>query len=99
MKRQRNQRSNCQHPLDHRGFPDGSMVKSLFAMWRPEFDPWIGKIPYRRKCQPTPVFLPEEFHGQRSLVGYGQWNQKESDTTEQLTISFSHHRKRKINPE
>ena len=35
-----------------------------------EFDPWVGKIPWRRKWQPTPVFLPEEFHGQRSLAGY-----------------------------
>ena len=36
--------------------------------WR--FDPWIRKIPGRRKLQPTPVFLPGKFHGQRSLVGY-----------------------------
>ena len=34
------------------------------------FDPWVGKIPWRRKWQPTPVFLPGESHGQRSLVGY-----------------------------
>ena len=34
------------------------------------FDPWVGKIPWRRKWQPTPVFLPGEFHGQRSLVVY-----------------------------
>ena len=34
-------------------------------------DPWVGKIPWRRKWQPTPLFLPEEAHGQRSLVGYG----------------------------
>ena len=32
-----------------------------------------GKIPWRREWQPTPVFLPREFHGQRSLVGYGPW--------------------------
>ena len=37
---------------------------------RPRFDPWVGKIPWRRKWQPTPVFLPGEFHRQRSLVGY-----------------------------
>ena len=36
------------------------------------FNPWVGKIPWRRKWQPTPVFLPGEFHGQRSLVGYIQ---------------------------
>ena len=34
------------------------------------FDPWVGKIPWRRAWQPTPVFLPEESHGQRSLAGY-----------------------------
>ena len=37
---------------------------------RPGFDPWDGKIPWRRAWQPTPVFLPGESHGQRSLVGY-----------------------------
>ena len=44
------------------------------------FDPWVGKILWRRKGQPSPVSLPEEFHGQRSLVGYSPWGQKESDT-------------------
>ena len=37
---------------------------------RPGFDPWVGKIPWRRKWHPTPVFLPGESHGWRSLVGY-----------------------------
>ena len=37
------------------------------------FNPWVGKIPWSRKWQPTPVFLPGEFHGQRSLVGYSPW--------------------------
>ena len=49
---------------------------------RPGFDPWIGKIPWRRERLPTPVFLPGEFHGQRSLAGYSPWGGKESDTTE-----------------
>ena len=44
--------------------------------------PWVGKIPWRRAWQPTPVFLPVESHGQRSLAGYSQWGHKESDTTE-----------------
>ena len=49
------------------------------------FSPWVGKIPWRRKWQPTPVFLPEKSHGQRSLVGYSSpWGCKESDITEQL---------------
>ena len=38
------------------------------------FDPWVRKIPWRRKWQPTPVFLPRKFHGQRSLVGYSPWD-------------------------
>ena len=45
------------------------------------FDPWVGKIPWRRKWQPTAVFLPGESHGQGSLVGYSPWDRKESDTT------------------
>ena len=43
---------------------------------------WVGKTPWRRKWQPTPVFLPGKAHGQRSLAGYGPWGCKESDTTE-----------------
>ena len=39
------------------------------------FHPWVGKIPWRRKCQPTSEFLPGEFHGQRSLVGYSPKSQ------------------------
>ena len=53
---------------------------------RPGFDPWVGKILWRRAWQPTLVFLPGEFHRQRSLVGYSPWGHKESDTTEQLTL-------------
>ena len=37
---------------------------------RPEFDPWVGNIPWKREWKPTPVFLPGEFHEQRGLVGY-----------------------------
>ena len=43
------------------------------------------KIPWRREWQPTPVFLPGEFHGQRSLAGYSPWGCKESDMTEWLS--------------
>ena len=52
---------------------------------RSGFDPWVGKIPWRRAWQPTPVFLPGEALGQRSLAGYSPWGHKESDTTEQLS--------------
>ena len=45
----------------------------------------MGKIPWRRKWQPAPVFLPGESHGQRSLAGCSPWGRKESDTTERLT--------------
>ena len=45
---------------------------------RHRFNPWVGKIPWRRKWQPTPVFLPGKSHGQRSLVGYSPWGRKES---------------------
>jgi len=38
--------------------------------WRPGFGPWVGKTPWSRKWQPTPVFLPGKFHGQRSLTDY-----------------------------
>jgi len=38
---------------------------------RRKFDAWVRKIPWRRAWQPTPVFLPGESHGQRSLAGYG----------------------------
>ena len=44
--------------------------------------PWVGKMPWRRAWQPTPVFLPGESHGQRSLVGYSPWGQKELGMTE-----------------
>ena len=59
-------------------------VKSLPAMWETRFDPWVGKIPWRRKWQPTPVFLLGKSHGQRSLAGDSPWGYKESDTTEWL---------------
>ena len=46
------------------------------------FDPWVGKIPWKRKWQPTPVFLPGKSHGQSSLADYSPWGRKESDLTE-----------------
>ena len=50
------------------------------------FDPWVGKIPWRRKWHPTPVFLPGKSHGQRSLADYSPRGRTESDTTEQLSM-------------
>ena len=61
------------------------MVKNLSAMQEIlflGFDPWVGKIPWRRKRRPTSVFLSGVFHGQRSLMGYSPWGLKESDMIE-----------------
>ena len=66
---------------------DGSAVKHWPVVQetrhrRPGFDPWVRKIPWRRKWQPTPVFLLGESHGQRSLAGYHPRGLRESDMTE-----------------
>ena len=61
------------------------VVKNLPANC--SFDPWVGKMPWRRKWQPTLVFLPGESLGQSSLAGYSPWSHKEQDMTEQLTLS------------
>ena len=50
------------------------------------FDPWVGKIPWSRKWQPTPVFLPEKPHGQRSLVDYSPQGHKELGMARQLSM-------------
>ena len=49
---------------------------------RYKFNPWVMKIPWRRKWKPTLVFLPREFHRQKSLTGYSPWGHKELDTVE-----------------
>ena len=48
----------------------------------------MRKIPWRREWPPTPVFLPGDFHGQRRLAGYSAWSHKETDLTEELTLSL-----------
>ena len=68
------------------GFAPGS-ARICLQCRRLRFNPWVRKIPWRRKWQPTPVFLPGQSHGQRSLVGYNPWGHKELDRTEQLTQS------------
>ena len=65
---------------------------------RHSFDPWVGKIPWRRAWQPTPAFLPEESHGQRSLVGYSPWGGLESDTMEENSTPTSIHQTGIYNP-
>ena len=68
------------------GFPGGAVVKNLFANAGDSgdagFNPWVRKMPWRRKWQPTPVFLPGKSQGERSLMGYSPWGRKESDKTE-----------------
>ena len=65
------------------GFPCGSAGKESTCKYgRPEFDPWVGKIPWRKERLPTPVFWPSEFHGL-----YSPWGRKESDTTEPFSFS------------
>ena len=57
-----------------RGFPGGASGKEPACQCRRQkrcwFNPWVGKIPWRRVWQPAPIFLPGESHGQRSLAGY-----------------------------
>ena len=55
---------------------------------RPGFDPWVGKIPWRREWLPSPIFLPGEFYGQRSLAGCSPRGGKELDTTEPSWLTF-----------
>ena len=64
-------------------------VKNLLAVQEIGSIPGLGKIPCRRKWPPTPVFLPGEFRGQRSLAGYNPWGRKEWDTTDRLTLSLA----------
>ena len=65
-------------------FPSSSAVKNLSPYTRgkrSKFNLWVGKIPWSRAWQPTPVFLPEKYHRQRSLAGYSPWGHKELDMT------------------
>ena len=69
----------------HAGFPGCSVVKNPPAVQETRVLSLSWEDPQRSKWQPTPVLLPEKFHGQRSLVGYSPWGHKELDTTEQLS--------------
>ena len=68
------------------GFPGGAAYKEPSCQYkrykRLEFDPWVRKISRRREWHLSPVFLPEESHGQRNLESYSPWDHKESDMTE-----------------
>ena len=77
------------------GFPEGSVGKESACnagdIGDAGFGHCVGKIPWRREWRPTPVFLPEKSHGQRSLVGYNSKGCKESDVTEQLSPHIHTH--------
>ena len=79
---------NTQHEkVHHMVTPCWLSWQRIFLQYRwPRFDPWIRKIPCRRKWQPTPVFLHGKSHRQRSLAGYHPWGCKELDTTEHPCI-------------
>ena len=78
-----------QNIIFHWGFPGEAGGKASTCHYRIckrcGFDLWVRKISWRRKWQPAPVFLPGEFQGQRSLMGYCPCCLKDSDTTEQLS--------------
>ena len=71
-------------------FPGGASGKEPACQCkrckRLRFDPWVRKIPWKRKWQPTSLFLPGKSHGQRSLAGYSPWDCKESNMTEHVCI-------------
>ena len=81
---------NCQHISRALGFPGGTSGKEPFCQCRRYkrlgFNPWIGKIPWKRAWQPTPVFLPGESHGQRRLAGCGPQGRKEWTWLKQLSM-------------
>ena len=72
------------------GFPGGASGKEPTCQCRKfkrcRFHPWVGKIPWRRAWQPTPVLLPREAHGQRSLAGSSPWGHKELNTTVEVLV-------------
>ena len=86
------------------GFPSGIRGKEAACLCRRSgFDCWVGMIPWSRKWQPTPVFLPEKFHGQRSLVGYTvhgvakSWTQLSAHTHTSNGISLKSKSPRLVN--
>ena len=73
------------HIFTYRTSPAAPMVKNLSTVQETRFNSWARKIPWRRKWQPTQIFVPGEFHGQRSLTGYSSRAHKQSNMTGWLT--------------
>ena len=74
--------NGCRSLADESAFLVAQMVKVFLQCQRLRFNPWVGKIPWRRERLPTPVFWPGEFHG----LYYSPGGRKESDTTERLSL-------------
>ena len=78
----------CSPKKDSEGFPGGVGGKESTCQCRrikrPEFDPWVGKIPWRKKMAPHSNILAYQSHGQRNLAGYSPWGCKNSHTTEHI---------------
>ena len=89
------QNVNLGYSLDFPGGTSGGNLPVNAGDMRCSFHPWVGKSPWRRKWQPTPVFVPGEPHGQRSLAGCSPWGRRrvghaeELDTTEWLIIQHT----------
>ena len=71
------------------GFSGGADSRVCLQCRRPRFNSWIRKIPWRRKWLPTSVFLPEEFHGQKNMVGHSPWGCR--DEQDWATDTFTFH--------
>ena len=75
--------------MDYVGIPRWHSGKEYTCQCRRHgFNPWVGKIPWSRKWQPTTIFLPGKFHGQQNLVGYSPWGCKELDMTEHAHMEY-----------
>ena len=71
--------------LSHQGSPSGKEPPCQYRRHEGcRFDPWLRKIPWRRKWQPTLVFLPEKFHGKKRPVSYSPWGRREWLSTQPL---------------
>ena len=91
----------CENINSLMGFPGGTSGKESSWQCRGRkgcrFSPWVGKIPWRRAQQPTPVFLPGESHGQRILVGYSPWGCKSQTRLSNRAHTHKHPHRALIN--
>ena len=86
---------HCAQVNNIQGFPGGPSGKKPACQHRRHtrsvFNPWVGKISWRKAWHPTPAFLPGKFHGRRSLASYSALGCKELDTTEATKHACTHH--------